>query len=121
MARVLIVDNDPSLHLLIEHILTHAGYETVAAHNTYDALDYLMAQGADGIIVDLQMPKMQGVQLVEELLHKLPGIPVVALGVHSKMDMPFDGLLNHVPNYLLKPFKSRQLIEMVSRAIPQIR
>jgi DNA-binding NtrC family response regulator len=121
VARVLIVDNDPSLHLLVEHILTHSNYETASVHNAYDALEYLMVQGADGVIIDLQMPQMQGVQLIEEILHNFPGIPMVALGVHSKLDMPFNGLLENVPNYLLKPFKSNQLLEMVSRAIPQVR
>jgi DNA-binding NtrC family response regulator len=121
VARVLIVDNDPSLHLLVEHILTHSEYETTSAYSAYDAMDYLMVHGADGVVIDMQMPQMQGVQLVEELLHNLPGVPMVVLGVHSKLDRPFNGLLENVPNYLLKPFKSHQLLDMVTRAIPQVR
>lgn len=84
-ARILLVEDDPSLRAVFVNFLRHAGYEVVEAQDGADALGVLDRDPApmDLVVTDVVMPHTGGPALVERLRARLPGIPVLYLSGYA--------------------------------------
>lgn len=86
MARVLVVDDDPLFRRAMRRILSRAGHDVLLASNARDALRVLDREEWDIVITDLDMPGMDGVELVCEIQRRFPhdAPPVVLVSSHSE-------------------------------------
>jgi CheY-like chemotaxis protein len=113
---VLVVDDDPSIRKAIEKALTGASYRVITAADGGEALERLQAEGAQVIILDLMMPKMDGLafralQNADPRLAKIPTLVITAYGkLREELDLPADACIQ-------KPFRMRELVSLVGKVI----
>lgn len=83
MNRVLLVDDDPNLRLLYRIRLKQAGYDIVAVATGAQALEVVIHQDIDMVVLDLQLPDCDGLQLLDEILSYQPSLPVIIHTAHE--------------------------------------
>src|SRR5436305_5469075 len=118
---ILIVENEVSNRLLIEKVLSTRGYRCLSASNGREALDVLDQEAVDLILTDLSMPVLDGYRTTQ-LIRGRPGmahIPIVAVTAYALNDESEAALRIGCNEYLTKPFKPRQLLEVVERLLLQ--
>ncbi len=117
---ILIIENDQSNRLLIERVLSTRGYRCIQASNGSEALDLLDLEQVDLILTDLFMPVLDGYRTTE-LIRARPNmaeVPIVAVTAYALNDESEAAMRSGCTEYLIKPFKPRQLLEVVDRLLP---
>ena len=79
MARILLIDDDPSVQLLFHQFLTTEGYEVVQAENGVEGMARLHEQKPDLIITDIMMPEMDGLEILQAVRKDYEDLPVIAI------------------------------------------
>ena len=108
--RILLADDEVSLAKALVHILEKNNYSAEAVYNGEDALAYLESGCYDAAILDVMMPKMDGIQVMRKLREKGIAIPVLMLTAKSEIEDKVDGLDSGANDYLTKPFDTRELL-----------
>lgn len=114
---ILIVDDEKEIRDLIEIYLSNEGYETIKASNGIEALDMVEKHHVDLIILDIMMPKKDGIQACMEL-RKTKNMPVIMLSAKSQDMDKILGLTSGADDYLTKPFNP---LELIARVKSQLR
>jgi len=120
-AIILVVENEVSNRILIERVLSTRGYRCLSASNGREALDILDRERVDLILTDLSMPVLDGYQTTQ-LIRARPGlenVPIVAVTAFALADEGEAARQIGCTEYLTKPFKPRQLLEVVERLLHQ--
>ena len=116
---VLAVDDSESIRSLVMLNLLNSGWEVLTAYDGYDALDKLATQKIDLIITDIQMPNLNGYELLR-ILRKKPqyaNIPVVILSsLCAEQDIAYGYELG-ATSYLAKPFQPSVMTQEVGRLL----
>ncbi len=114
--KILVIEDDPSIRLLTQEILSEAGYAIYTVSTGEDGLRFLQTTPVDLIVTDLMMEGLSGVELLYAL-RKLK-IPVITISGLSR-EVIIDELLSemHVRGVLQKPFKEADLLDKVSHAL----
>ena len=102
-ARILVVDDEPSVLAVVSRALREEGHEVIAVSNGQTAYDVARDQTVDVVVTNNRMPGLNGAELMSALRRRFPGIPVLdlddhSLATHSQFQVPAD-----VPT-LFKPF-----------------
>ena len=111
--RVLIVDDDPHICALVEMTLSGAGYEVNEARNGREALDLLAMRRFDVIVLDYQMPLMNGVDFARAYRSR-PGPHVPIVVTSAVYDITRFATETHAADVLPKPFSPRVLLDVVA-------
>ena len=111
--RLLLCEDERSLSRAIEAILKRNNYSVDAVYNGKDALDYITVGNYDGIILDIMMPIMDGIQVLREIRGRKITTPVLILSAKSEIDDKVKGLDSGANDYLTKPFDSRELLARI--------
>lgn len=117
---ILIIENETSNRILIERVLSTRGYRCLSASNGLEALHLLDRERVNLILTDLSMPVMDGYRMTQ-LIRERPGlerVPIVAVTAYAQSDENEAALRIGCNEYLTKPFKPRQLLEVVERLLP---
>lgn len=114
--QILVVDDEKDIRDITEAFLIVNGYGVDTAQNGKEALGKLLINHYDVVITDLQMPKMNGLELLEEISRiKSNPVTIVVTGYAMKeSDLPQEPFA-----YLRKPFSHNQLIQVVQEGIKQ--
>jgi len=112
--RILVVDDDPFIRKLIGIHLKKEGYDTVFACDGIEALELVNEGILDLAIVDVMMPKMDGIMLTKRLSEQ--EIPVLMLTAKTTLEDKEKGFLAGADDYMVKPFEPKELLFRV-RAI----
>jgi DNA-binding response OmpR family regulator len=119
MSTILIVDDSPVIQRLLSLTLQRAGYHMLAVSNGYEALELLSATPIDLAIVDLAMPEMDGLTLLQAIRagaqHSY--LPVIMLTASGQDQDRLTAREAGADDFLTKPASSRVLIETVNRLI----
>jgi len=116
-AKILIVDDDPSLLRLLGIRLSAAGYDVQSAASAKIALGTLQHFIPQVVISDLRMEGMDGMALFEQIRSQHPNIPVVIMTAHGTIPDAINATKQGVFSFLTKPFESQELLETVEQAI----
>ena len=112
MARVLLVEDDRSIRLLISRVLDKAGHHVVEAGDGQIALALLhVLPQIDIILSDIRMPFMDGLELLEIVKSEYPKLPVLMLTAY--LDNAIDALEQGAVQYIQKPFNPHMLVQLV--------
>jgi excisionase family DNA binding protein len=116
--RVLLVDDEPSsLDLLTKMLATH--YAIVSATDAAGALDMLRGNPAayDMLISDLNMPGMDGLELIREVRRLSSRLPIIIVTGYSTESSAIQAVNLGVAGYLVKPFKANEVLAVIARAL----
>ena len=114
--RLLIAEDEKSLSRALAAILTRNNYSVDTVYDGEAALEYLEATNYDGLILDVMMPKMDGITVLKTLRASGNSIPVLILSAKSEIDDKVLGLDSGANDYLTKPFDAKELLARI-RAI----
>lgn len=116
-ANILIVDDDHDILRLIDLRLQSAGYRTTLAQNGAAALASAAIQRPDLVITDLQMPELNGMELMVQLHRQHPTLPVIILTAHGTIPDAVAATHQGAFSFLSKPFESQVLLQQVANAL----
>lgn len=111
--RLLLAEDELSLSRAITTILKKNNYEADAVYDGQAALDYLACNNYDGAILDIMMPKLDGLTVLRRLRAGGNSIPVLILTAKSEVDDKVIGLDAGANDYLTKPFAARELLARI--------
>src|SRR6266852_2791335 len=115
MARVLIVDDEPSMRVALKSLFQSNGHETVAATSGIEALAHL--DGIDAVITDYSMQRMNGIQLLEALRERDHSLPVMLLTAHGSERLAVQAMKAGACDYLTKPPDNDELSLVIDKAL----
>ena len=111
--RLLLAEDEADLSKALCAILKHNNYSVDAVFNGQDALDYGLCENYDGIILDIMMPKKNGIEVLSELRKNGVSTPVLILTAKSEVEDKIVGLDAGADDYLTKPFAIGELLARI--------
>src|SRR6516165_10679865 len=120
MQRITVVDDDDEIAILLQDMLEIEGYNVVSYHDPQTALNEVEAKAPDLVILDINMPKMNGFELLRRL-RKKTDIPVIFLTGRLTEADELVGLRVGADAYIRKPFSHRVLVERVRTVLRRAR
>ena len=116
-ARVLIVDDDPDIHVLLNSILAEVGCQMDGACDGLDALTRLNSAHYDLVLTDVCMPGIDGLELLQRIRESHPALPVVVITAQNTPETVVRAIRDKAFTYFSKPFSPSAVIDMVTRAL----
>lgn len=116
MYNILVCDDDKEIAEAIEIYLTKEGYKIYKAYNGKDALDILEKNEIHLVILDIMMPKMNGIEVANKVRQD-KGVPIIMLSAKSEDYDKINGLNSGADDYVTKPFNPLELIARVNSQI----
>ena len=111
--RLLLCEDERSLSKAIVTILEKSNYSVDAVYDGEEALEYAGTGNYDGIILDLMMPKLDGMSVLKTIREKGDSTPVLILSAKSEIENKVDGLDAGANDYLTKPFEVSELLARI--------
>jgi len=108
--RILLAEDEKSMSNALKAILTKNNYSVDAVYDGEEAASYVLAGDYDVVIMDIMMPKMNGIDALKQIRAKGNMVPVIMLTAKSEIDDKVEGLDAGANDYLTKPFSSRELL-----------
>ncbi|MFC0049440.1 sigma 54-interacting transcriptional regulator [Rheinheimera tilapiae] len=118
-ARLLLVDDDPSLLRLMTLRLEGEGYQVTSADCAETALTLLAKHPVDVVLSDLRMPGLDGMALFDEIAKRSPGLPVVLMTAHGSIPEAVAATQRGVFGFLTKPLNNVELRDILQKAVNQ--
>lgn len=111
--RLLLAEDEPDLNRAIVTVLQHNQYSVDSVFDGSEALDYLETGIYDGVILDIMMPKTDGITVLKKIREKGNSVPVMLLTAKSEIDDRVEGLDSGADDYLTKPFSMKELLARI--------
>lgn len=121
--RILLAEDERSLSRAVCALLERNNYSVDAVYDGKAALDFLDGGNYDGVILDIMMPKLDGLEVLRQLREKGNTIPVLLLTAKSEVEDKVTGLDMGANDYLTKPFSTAELmarIRAMTRSTPAV-
>jgi two-component system chemotaxis response regulator CheY len=118
-ANILTVDDSASIRMTTKIALTNAGYQVTEAVDGADGLTKAKAGSFDLIVTDLNMPNMNGLEMIEALRQSPAhtGIPIIFLTTESDADMKARAKAAGATGWVTKPFDPENLVKIVKKVL----
>lgn len=111
--KILLVEDDLDLVKVLNKILILNGYIVDCANDGIEALDYLRINSYDLVIMDIMMPRLDGISTLKKIRKDGNSVPVLLLTAKSMVDDKVEGLDNGADDYMTKPFQSKELLARI--------
>ena len=111
--RILLAEDERSLSRAVIALLEKNNYSADAVYDGAEALEYLAAENYDAVILDIMMPKMDGLTVLRKLRERGSHIPVLLLTAKSEVEDKVLGLDTGANDYLTKPFATAELLARI--------
>jgi len=120
--KILVVDDrDDSLQFLTEYILQPNGYRYITAKDGAAGLDLALREHPDLIIMDLKMPKMSGLEVLNTLHERNVNIPVILMTFHGSEETAVQAFRLGARDYVIKPYDTMEMVQAIDRALTEVR
>lgn len=119
--RILVVEDDPDAAGYMRTVLERSGMEPSVVSTPQAALVLLSSQTFDLLLTDIELPGMTGLELTERVKATRPELPIVVMTAHATLDYAVNALRMQADEFLFKPIRKPQLVEVVTRLVEQAR
>lgn len=119
MQNVLAVDDSPSMRSLVTFVLERAGYNVVLAEDGEEALEYAKEHTVDLVLTDINMPKLDGIELIKAL-RQLPHyqfVPMLVLTTEFGREKKMEGKAAGATGWIVKPFDPPMLLSTIQKVL----
>lgn len=117
MYRILIVDDEENVRLMLETAFTLSGHQTLNARNGKEALRLFRESQPDVVLMDIRMPELNGLDALSRMQEINPKIPVVLMTAYAAVETAVEALRNGAFDYVIKPFDLDELNLVINRAL----
>ncbi|RKU13580.1 two-component system response regulator [Candidatus Poribacteria bacterium] len=114
---ILIADDNDSIRFVLEKALQKEGYRTFSARNGKETVDLLRSEAIDTIFLDIFMPDVNGLELIEELQEINKTASIIVITAHGTTQTAIEAAKRHAYDYVTKPFDLQEICPLVSRAV----
>jgi FixJ family two-component response regulator len=114
---VYVVDDDPSVGTALERLIRSAGCDVRTFTSAFEFLDRIDPDAPACLILDVNMPALNGLELQEVLAEKAIALPIVFISGHGTVPMSVKAMKGGAVDFLPKPFSDEDLLNAISRAI----
>ena len=121
MSKILIVDDEPRILLLMQSLLKSNGYTVVTAKDGEGALELVRGGDIDITVTDLRMQPMDGMALFREIHALAPNMPVILLTAYASVETAIEAMKLGIFDYITKPFKVDDMVACLKRAEEKIK
>jgi len=112
MINIAVVDDELQILEMLENYFNRVdGFNVVSYQNARQAIASIELSSVDLVLLDIMMPQMDGLEILEKLRDKMPNLPVVMMTAYSTLDRVLESHKLGAEHYLLKPFKSLNDVE----------
>lgn len=118
MKSVLIVDDEVDMALAIKESLKRCGFKPAVYHNPVDVLSELNLSDFSLVITDMKMPKMDGIEFLQEIRKKGIFVPVIVITGYGTVESAVDAMKLGATDYIMKPFSFDALKRVIDRILP---
>lgn len=115
MKKILVVDDELTIRTILKQILEQGGFECEMAADGKEALEMLKADNFDLMITDINMPEMDGVELLQKTKELLPTFPVIFITAYGRDKIIMQAMRSGLTDYIEKPFRMNDVIDVVKR------
>ncbi len=120
--RILVVDDETSLRLVLSEVLAEEGYQVTTAASAEEALEHFASQTFELMFCDIVMPGISGIELLKQVKERYPDTEVIIITSHASLETAITALRTGAYDYLLKPFESLDLVaSLAHRALAKVR
>jgi len=119
--RVLVVDDEASIRSSLRMILQHAGYQFLEAASGQEGLEKIAADAPDVVVLDIKMPGMDGLEVLEALHRRGNDVPVIVVSGHGDIDTAVRATKLGAFNFMEKPFGEERVLVEIRNALEQRR
>jgi LmbE family N-acetylglucosaminyl deacetylase/CheY-like chemotaxis protein len=113
--RVVVIDDSPDIALYTQAILEQSGCEVLALTDSAQALSTVHSFDPDVVVTDIEMPGVDGLELMASLRQDRPWLPVVVMTAHVSVEYAVSALRGQADEFLTKPVNPEQLVSVVHR------
>ncbi len=117
MGKILLVDDEKNFCAVLRQILTIKGHDVSVAGTVADAMEEIEKGDLDLVVSDIRMQPLSGLFLLQELQSNKPELPVIMMTAYASVDTALEALKMGAYDYLTKPFKVEEFIEVIDRAL----
>ncbi len=120
--RILICDDGKeNREFLIQYVLEPNGFQPIEARDGKEGLDLALELHPDLILLDLQMPRMNGIDVLKNLARVGADIPVILMTFHGSEDVAIEVYRLGVRDYVKKPYSPEEMLEAIERSLTEVR
>ncbi|MEW6273613.1 MAG: sigma-54 dependent transcriptional regulator [Bacillota bacterium] len=117
MPTVLVIDDEESVTEFLREVLEDAGYQVETATDGYRALELVQDYSFDAILLDIRMPELDGLQVMERIQQIDGALPVILMTAFGTTEMAIQAMKAGAFDYIVKPFNLDELILTVKKAV----
>ena len=119
---ILVVDDNREIAAIVtEHILRPSGYQVILARDGIEGLQRIEADMPDLVLLDMEMPRLDGMGVLDALQAKKCDIPIILMTSHGSEQLAVTVFRKGVRDYVIKPADSAELLAVVERALTEVR
>ena len=117
MTRILVVDDAAFMRMRCAKLLQEKGYDVVEATNGAEALERYKEQKPDGVLLDITMPKMDGIVTLQEIIKVDPAARVAMVTAMGQRSMVMSALKAGARDFVVKPFDGDRVLDTVQKLL----
>ncbi|MBC8247337.1 MAG: sigma-54-dependent Fis family transcriptional regulator, partial [Deltaproteobacteria bacterium] len=117
--RILIVDDDEDICEMLSQLIQKEGFKAVVANDGEPALKAIRSFSPDVVLLDMQMPEMDGTVVLQKIQASDPDLPVIIITAYGKIRGAVEAIRAGAHGYLAKPFDHNEVIQAVHRALKE--
>ena len=117
MEKILVVDDELNMQMVLKAMLQKEGYEILTASDGMEALKILKANPVAVVVTDLKMPRLDGMGLLEKIQDSYPDIPVIMITAHGTVSTAVEAIKKGALDYITKPFDQDDLKNIIHKAV----
>src|SRR5208337_4222006 len=120
-AKILVADDEETHRSILSRLMMNEGFEVVTAGDGKDTLDSIASHRPDVVLLDLMMPGMNGMQVLNLVKEKDLDLPVIMITGYADVPGAVEAMRTGAHDYLAKPFNHHEVIRVVRRALAERR
>lgn len=117
MAKILIVDDEKSIRNTLREILEYESYEVEEAADGKEAMSFIQKQKYDLVLLDIKMPKMDGMEVLDKTLEQYPDLPVIMISGHATIESAVEAVKKGAFDFITKPPDLNRLLITIRNAL----
>ncbi|MCO7125596.1 response regulator [Sporolactobacillus shoreicorticis] len=117
--EIMVVDDQPGIRMLLQEVFKQTDYQIVTAANGEQALELLKKEDVRLVLLDMKIPKMNGLEILHKIKEIKPGIKVIIMTAYGENAMVQEALQSGAVAHFTKPFDLHELISAVEKECPK--
>jgi DNA-binding NtrC family response regulator len=117
MKKILVVDDEEMVRIVLKQMLEQGGYACDVAANGIEALEKLKADNFNLLITDINMPEMDGVELLAKTKELFPTMPVIFITAYGKDKIIMQAMRTGLSDYIEKPFRMDDVFATIKQHV----